>query len=217
MIIIHLNFKMKEDDKKKKTKSSKKKEGDAEESDGDSNKINFFPNLEKVEAFFKNALKMIVDSTNKVSNLEDDLMPFLKKDKLANFAITEDFPWIIEAKEKIEVMFRENIVGPQELLDKYKRYDYILNVDRKQLIKELFGGEQKASLKELRERIQGFENAHNEILNLSNDVVDFPLFRVMAGKMKEQLSHQAAKIKEKLLESVYNYCKKTVDKILQGY
>lgn len=52
-----------------------------------------------------------------------------------------------------------------------------------------------------------------EILNLSNDVVDFPMFRVMAAKMKEQLSHSAHKIRDKLLENVYNYCKKTVEKI----
>jgi hypothetical protein len=108
MIVIHLNFKMKEDDKKKKTKTIKKKEGEpaaAEDHEDDGNQVNFFPKLEKVEAFFKNALKMIVDSTNKVSNLEDDLMPFLKKDKQPNFAITEDFPWVIEANEKIQAMF----------------------------------------------------------------------------------------------------------------
>lgn len=217
MIVIHLNFKTKEDDKKKK-KATKKKEGEAgpQESDGESNTINFFPNLEKVESFFNNALKMIVDSTNKVSNLEDDLMPFLKKDKLPNFAITEEFPWVIEAKERIQKMFDDNKVGPLQLLDTYKQFEYILNVDRKQLVKDLFG-ETKAPLKEIKQKIQEYENAYNQIQNLSNDVVDFPLFRVMAGKMKEQLSHQAAKIKEKLLENVYNYCKKTVDKIFNGY
>jgi len=39
----------------------------------------------------------------------------------------------------------------------------------------------------------------------------------MAGKMKEQLSNSALKIKEKLLENVYNYCKKTVQKIFESY
>jgi hypothetical protein len=38
-------------------------------------------------------------------------------------------------------MFQENIVGPNELLAKYKQYEYVLNVDRKTLVKELFGGE----------------------------------------------------------------------------
>ena len=47
---------------------------------------------------------------------------------------------------KIEGMFAENILGPLELLEKYKQYEYILNVDRKNLIKELFGGEQKGTI-----------------------------------------------------------------------
>jgi hypothetical protein len=38
-------------------------------------------------------------------------------------------------------MFEENIVGPLELLNKYKQYEYILNVDKKQLVKELLNSE----------------------------------------------------------------------------
>ncbi len=155
MIVIHLNFKKpesKQEDKKKKKPAKKggKDEKDApagvEESDDEQNRINFHPKLEKCSDFFKGALQMIVASTNKVSNLEDDLMPFLQKEKLPNFAITESFPWIVEAAKKIEDMFNENIVGPLELLEKYKQYEYILNVDKKALVKELFGGEQKATI-----------------------------------------------------------------------
>lgn len=76
-------------------------------------------------------------------------------------------------------MFEANIKGPLELLKKYKEYEYILNVDKKKLHKELFG-EEKASLQELRERLLHYDKAHLEIMNLSNDIVDFPLFRVMA-------------------------------------
>jgi iron-sulfur cluster repair protein YtfE (RIC family) len=120
MIIIHLNFKMADDKDKKKKKTTKKKDEPGEEEEEESNKINYFPRLDKVEEFFKGALKMIVASTNKVSNLEDDLMPFLQKEKQPNFPITEDFPWVVDAMEKITTMFKENIVGPNELLEKYK-------------------------------------------------------------------------------------------------
>ena len=101
----------------------------------------------------------------------------------------DNFSWIIEAKAKISEMMAENIVGPVALLEKYKQYEYILNVDRKQLIKDLFRGEEKASLEELRQEITHYDKASNAILNLSNDVVDFPLFRVMAQNMKQNLSH----------------------------
>ena len=35
-------------------------------------------------------------------------------------------------------MFKENQVAPHALLDQYKKYEYILNVDKKKLIKDLF-------------------------------------------------------------------------------
>lgn len=35
--------------------------------------------------------------------------------------------------------------------------------------------------------------------------------------MKDSLSHQAMKIRNKLLENVYEYCKKTVTKIYETY
>lgn len=52
-------------------------------------------------------------------------------------------------------MFQENIKGPLELLEKYKQYEYILNVDKKKLLKELFG-EEKAPLNVLRENIKAY-------------------------------------------------------------
>ena len=41
---------------------------------------------------------MIVTSTNKVCNLEDDLMPFLQKEKTPNFPLNEEFPWVMDSK-----------------------------------------------------------------------------------------------------------------------
>jgi len=111
----------------------------------------------------------------------------------------------VEAVTTIEAMIEENIKGPLTLLEQYKKYEYILNVDKKALLKELVG-EEKAPLGVLRERIEHYRQAHYEIMNLSNDVVDYPLFRVMAQNMKTNLGNQAEKIKEKLLEGVYKYC-----------
>jgi hypothetical protein len=83
---------------------------------------------------------MIIASTNKVFNLEDDLMPFIfkeqekkeqekivekggKKDdkkeddkkekaKTPNFVLNNNFDWIKEANQQIEQIYEDNIVGP---------------------------------------------------------------------------------------------------------
>ena len=56
-------------------------------------------------------------------------------------------------------MVDDCIKGPIELLAKYKEYEYILNVDKNALLKELLG-EEKASLEELRTRIEHYRKAH---------------------------------------------------------
>ena len=54
-------------------------------------------------------------------------------------------------------------------------------------------------------------------MNLSNDIVDFPLFRVIATGMKTGLSHQAFKIKDKLQKQVSEWCKNSVIRIFNTY
>jgi hypothetical protein len=93
-------------------------------------------------------------------------------------------------------MFEENIKEPLELLEKYKKYEYLLNVDRRELIESLFQnklllaetGSAKADIKTIRSEILKYHNAADEILNLSNDWVDTPMFRLQATKIKETLS-----------------------------
>ena len=134
-------------------------------------------------------------------------MPFLQKDvKTPNFHIDAQFPWVKTAAELINLMVEENIKGPVELLEKFKQYEDILNVDKKALIKELFKGEEKAPLEKLREKVTHFDKCHFEIMTLANDVVDFPLFRIMTKEMKEGLGKQADKIKQTLLEAINKYC-----------
>ncbi len=125
-----------------------------------------------------------------------------------------EFPWMIEAKATIEEMLDENFKAPQAVLDDYKRFEFILNFDKKKQIKALLGDyDNKATVEELREHIKKFDDAYYEILNLTSDTVDFPIFRLLAANAKEYLSHQAEKIRNALLDAVYLYCQKSVEKI----
>ena len=81
---------------------------------------------------------MITDSTNLVTDLESDLMKSLMGVSRPNFPIDQTFEWVVDAQNKITSMFEENIKEPLELLEKYKKYEYLLNVDRRELIESLF-------------------------------------------------------------------------------
>ena len=69
------------------------------------------------------------------------------------------------------------------------------------MIEDLFsGGENgsKRSLDEIKEKILHYEDAFYKIMTLSEDEVNFRIFRVMSKKLKEQLGEEANKIKERI-------------------
>lgn len=53
-------------------------------------------------------------------------------------------------------MLDENTVGPENQLKEYKKYEYILNVDSKQLIVDLFQNKERAA----NEEVEGELKAH---------------------------------------------------------
>ena len=82
-------------------------------------------------------------------------------------------------------------MAPTALLDQYKKYEYILNVKKNSLIKDLFNRpiteentEKKAPYEEIAAQLTKYHEAEYQILNISNDVVNFPIFQVKAGDLK---------------------------------
>jgi hypothetical protein len=164
-IIIHLGVQKKKSkkDKKKPEKKEKKviepgKEGEAaeneleapeEEDDEDKNKIIFKPSIKECQDFVLSSMDMIIKSTNSVNDLESDLIPFIYKKGYPNFKIDKEFPWIQDATGSLNGMIDGNVSGPLELLESYKKYEYILNVDKKALVDDLFKGGEEGAKKPL--------------------------------------------------------------------
>lgn len=68
------------DDKKKEKGKKKGQETIKEDEESQQSTIEFTPKLDKIEQFFQSGIDMVIDSNNKVYNLEDDLMPFIQKE-----------------------------------------------------------------------------------------------------------------------------------------
>ena len=113
------------------------------------------------------------------------------------------------------------MIGPQALLEEYKQYEFVLNVDYHELCESLFNVPgmlyDKKDLDAIREQIERFYNAEEEILNISNNYNDYPMFRVKAEKLKKQLAGLAAKIKRKIIDKCYEWCNSSVNKIEKTY
>jgi hypothetical protein len=82
-----------------------------------------------------------------------------------------NFPWCTDAIQQIRAMFEENIKEPMEILEQFKKYEYLLNVDKKELVESLFNNKErieagesgKASIAEIREAIEKYHSAAEEI------------------------------------------------------
>ena len=83
-------------------------------------------------------LEQMRKTTNEFLCLEKDLVTFLNLPDKSSFDLNQDFIWLQEARGQIQAMFKENAVAPHALLDQYKKYEYILNVSKTRLIKDLF-------------------------------------------------------------------------------
>ena len=107
-------------------------------------------------------------------------------------------------------MYEENIKEPIAIMELYKKYEYLLNVSKNDLVDSLLSNKEqleatggksgKVSLELIREQIQKYHDAAEEILNLSNDFIDTPMFRVQCQKMKKKLSETALSIRDKLIK-----------------
>jgi hypothetical protein len=207
--------------KERKPKKSKDDaaEGEAEEEDDQAKRIRYKPNLKECEDFMIDCLEQMRKTTNEFLCLEKDLVTFLNLPDKSSFELSPEFVWINDAKQQIKTMFAENQIAPTELLDQYKKYEYILNVSKTKLINNLFkkvnedGKESKATFEEISETIYQFHSHEYEILKLSNDSVDFPVFQVKAKDLKERLAKEANSIKHRLCEQVYSWCNSSVKHI----
>lgn len=114
-------------------------------------------------------------------------------------------------------MVKENMISPTALLDQYKKFEFVLNIDSKELIESLFNVPDvpynKLPLDAIKEEITRFHEAEEEILNISNNLCDFPMFRVKAAKLKNSLAGYARKLKRRICEKTYEWCTSSVDHI----
>lgn len=161
-IVIHFSVHKpkKSKGKDKKAKAEEKgsqqaeEEGAAAGEDDDRKRIVYKPTIDECREFILSSMDMIIESTNQVHMLEADLMPFLELDQSkSNFKLDHSNEWIYNAKENLTKLISENLSGPDELLERYKKFEYVLhqNHDVKDLIHDLFHGGEEGEKKPLEE------------------------------------------------------------------
>lgn len=162
------------------------------------------------------------EKTEEEKKLEDEETPIdaetgerLGPRRGPNFKLDADFPWIREGIAEVDRMINENVDAPTQLLNKYKEFEDILKTSKRDKVNSLF--EPKVPITEIREALDYYDQRYADILNCSNNFVDFPIFKVEAKHLKEKLAEQADKIKSAILDATHDWCVKTVTEVLEEY
>jgi hypothetical protein len=76
-------------------------------------------------------LKSIREATNSFIRLEKDLVTFLPIEPMPAFELQQDFCWLQDASQNLEDLYKVNCIGPNQLLESYKKFEDVINTDKK--------------------------------------------------------------------------------------
>lgn len=98
---------------------SKKKDEKKSHDRNEIGAINFNPTIERANNTVTTCINWIVEGTNKINNLEADLVPFINIKKFSVFTLKEDNPNLVKCREEVDQLLERYSAGPIELLERY--------------------------------------------------------------------------------------------------
>jgi len=198
--------KNKKDDKHKKDHKLKEKK-----------ELLFKPDINQCKKDIMSLLDKIVESSKKVTILEtEDFNVFLSDRKTPAVQLKMDTPAIIDARLKIERYLDQSMIQPKELLEKFKKYEWLM-VSNTTSMKKIMEKEKPPTTPELKEQLDSLSKAEYEVQTLATDLVQFNMFQINTAVSKKYLAQRAQKLKTALLQAIQKHCKKSIADILNSY
>eukprot|EP01022_Parablepharisma_sp_SALTPOND_P021165 TRINITY_DN4086_c0_g1_i1.p1 TRINITY_DN4086_c0_g1~~TRINITY_DN4086_c0_g1_i1.p1 ORF type:complete len:4151 (+),score=615.43 TRINITY_DN4086_c0_g1_i1:13469-25921(+) len=195
----------KEDKRKKELKKKERKE------------LLFKPDINQCKKDILSLFEKIVASSKKVTILEtEDFNVFLSERKTPAVALGMDTPAIVEARNKIEQFLDQCIIGPKELLARFKKYEFLMESDVS-AFRKIMDKEKPPTTAELKEQLNSLSKAGYEVKTLATDLVQFSMFQINTEMVKKYLAQRANKLKAGLLQAIQKHCKKSIADILNSY
>ena len=191
---------------------SNKKKKVANEKDGT---IDFKPTIEEAQNVILACLDWIVSGTNKIQNLRCTLVPFMNFPLDPAFNLQEDYPLLLWARQEIQSFLNFYSEEPQQLLQEYKKFEWIGKLKTEKYLKNLF--EIKPSIPKLQEELAKFRQAKDEIQHLHTNTINYDFFQVECVQIKDDLRVKIDLVIKELLDRISKYCEDEVNKIEKEY
>ncbi|KAM3134228.1 hypothetical protein pb186bvf_013648 [Paramecium bursaria] len=225
---VNLQFKRKKDVRKKKDEKEKEPSNVGEEEESP---INFSPSFQQVFQVLIKPIEMLVESVNQFNKLEKDLVPLVDidygredKGKVKAYEITQDNYWIQWAIKQVYHYVTIGFEKPNELLQKFRKYSFLLEKSSTSLMKQLFGDSTSTTIAItnldqdiIQQKLQDFIDAKYQIQRLCLDEKNEQFFQIRTRIAKENLISKANEVISQILSKCAEIVKHNVTQIGAEY
>ncbi|KAL4494234.1 hypothetical protein ABPG73_018753, partial [Tetrahymena malaccensis] len=205
-------------DRKEETPASQQKEEYEEE-----DIIYYEPTYQQICQTLMKPFDWIVESVNMFFMLEKDLVPLIDLPKLPSFQIDNQLQWIKEGQEKVLEYIKVGYEEPNEILERFKKYQFLMEKSISSVTKLLFGeAKEKPLIQDINPqdvdlKIQEYFIAKKEIEKQCIDQKNCHFFQVRTKQAKNDLVHKADEFVQSILQKVDLLCFDNIERIQKTY
>ena len=193
----------------------KKKAG--KEKENFSSKIVYSPSIEECQNYFVHVIKQMIDYINSLYILSNnDLIIYLNNDKTPAYEASVTESYIVDSINKIEQMIKLESQGPIKLLEKFSKYNFVLQI-KKSTIKDMFIDKKYPKPNDLRKLISDLVLAKFNLQKETNNEVFFSLFLVETKKLKQLLVERIDSLVKYINEETSKFCIDNIKNISERF
>lgn len=134
------------------------------------NEITLSPPIDEIRNLVRKCFMKILEVNEEIPRVENIMFPEFKQNEAYLFAVSELEEPVMNIIDAGMASFETNIVGPENYLEMYKEYYYILNGKAEKLLFEFMRQDPPPFLKDFSRRIDGYDELKEELIMLRRSI-----------------------------------------------
>jgi len=197
-------------------------EGDAEKEPQEQEIIYFEPKLSQIVATIQKPIKWVIELTSTLYRLEKDLVPLIETKRQSAFLANSELPEVLKGLERINQYLRQGLKEPNDILQNFKAYSYIIVKSANSFVRSLVGEHKQQHLTsidigEIKAKLQELQTAKVTIDRLYINEKNTRLFQIQTKQAKAILSTKVTEIIQAILTKLSELCSDNIERIRVEY
>ena len=176
------------------------------------------PSLKQTVKRLQAPIDWLVNMGNEQKAMEADIVKMLNLEKRVLIRISEDDEMVKRAKEMVEAIVKDGWERASQILKRFKKYEFLLERSKEELVKIFFDGEKmKRSMEKVEEFLERLADAVRGVQGICAEKYCDVLFEVRTKELKRHLVEKATSVTQMLLKRLESEGQKRVEELENKY